>query len=154
VNCHVKCPIPSTTAGVSMAPYWATAWGRLRAANGSRAVTNPSAIRWGSEACCSRGRGKGKGKTKTKMGREKSATSQSPAISGSTVMLAAPTTVCCAGKVKSWYKPQGLTLNLKSAERVANYLYLCYTDPLELPPKAFDSSHNRSKLFQTKHMGH
>ena len=76
------------------------------------------------------------------------------AISGSTVFWAAPTTECCAAKVKSWYKPQKLTLNSNSAERLVNYLYLCYTDPLELPRKAFDSRHNRSKLFQTKHMGH
>ena len=64
------------------------------------------------------------------------------AISESTVMWAAPTTVRSAEKVKSWYKLQGLTLNLKSAERVANYLCLCYTDPLQLPLKAFDSRYN------------
>jgi hypothetical protein len=126
--------------------------------NGSRAVTNPSTIQWGSEACCSRGRGRrARARAWPRWGeRRVSQIDLHPAaaISGSTVMWAAPTTVRCAGKAKSWYKPQGLALNLKSAERVANYLYLCYTDPLELPPKTFDSRHNQSKLFQTKHMGH
>jgi hypothetical protein len=104
------------------------------------------------------GQGQGKGKGVTKMGRRRMPQVNlhaAAAISGSTVMWATcPNYGTLRWEVKSWHKPQGLTLNLNSAERVTSYLYLCYTDPLKLPPKTFDSRHNRSKLFQTKHMGH
>jgi len=70
------------------------------------------------------------------------------AISGSTVLWAAPTTECCAVKVKSWYKPQKLTLNSNSAERVANYLYLCYTDPPELSPRLLTQDTTEANYFR------
>ena len=63
-------------------------------------------------------------------------------------MLAALTTVYCTGKVKGWHKLQGLTLNLKSTERVANYLYLGYTDPLELPPRFFTQDTTEVNYFR------